>query len=75
MILTLYIAEILPLVEFTLEDGISDTEAIRLIEAPPKTSSPYEGWTQEISDTQQTLKLDEESQDPFTNKLIDFEVL
>ncbi|GJQ71136.1 hypothetical protein Trydic_g1040 [Trypoxylus dichotomus] len=65
--------EILPLVEFTLEKGISDTEAVRLIEAPPQEISPYEGWSQEITETQQTLMLDEGSQDPFTKKLINFE--
>lgn len=62
------------MVEFTLEDGIGDTEAIRLIESPIYGNTPYEGWTQEITETQQTLKLDHNAQDPFTQRMIDFEV-
>lgn len=66
--------EILPLVEFTLEEGISDMEAIRLIDTPPEASDPYEGWTQEITEKQQTLKLDRGVRDPFAHRLINFEV-
>ncbi|XP_022909973.2 intraflagellar transport protein 122 homolog [Onthophagus taurus] len=64
--------ETLPLVEFELEDGITDTEAIRLIETPD-SKEEVENWKQEINETQQTLKLDEPSVDPFTTRLINFE--
>lgn len=68
------IAEILPLVEFQLDDGISDTEAIHLIETPvyEKTEST-DGWKEQISDTHEALQLDidaDDVDDPFTSHLI-----
>lgn len=70
----------MPLVEFELEEGISDMEAVRLIETPVASKSSTEDgdrWKQEVSDTQEVLKLDvefEEFEDPFTSKLIGVDV-
>lgn len=72
------ILEILPLVEFQLEEGITDVEAVRLIETPIMNNSDENngGWKQEITDTHQTLQIDFENEveDPFTARLINFEV-
>lgn len=69
----------MPLVEFQLEDGITDTEAVRLIETPSskKKEDKSNAWKQEVTDSHQTLQLDfneEPDEDPFTAKLINFEV-
>lgn len=58
--------EILPLVEFVLQDGISDIEAVRLIETPIRDVGK-----EEISESQDTLQLDsdDEEKDPFAAKL------
>ncbi|XP_972704.1 intraflagellar transport protein 122 homolog [Tribolium castaneum] len=64
--------EILPLVEFVLQDGISDIEAVRLIETPPNDLGKEENWKQEISECRETLQLDideEDEKDPFTARL------
>lgn len=68
------------MVEFVLEDEITDIEAIRFIETPVETASSKaakdDGWTQEVSDTHQTLRLDEEvKEDPFAGRLLNYEVL
>lgn len=72
-------AEILPLVEFQLEDGITDMEAVRLIETPAskKNADKSDNWRQEVTESHQTLQLDfmdGEEEDPFTAKLINFDV-
>lgn len=72
-----FVTEILPLVEFVLEDGITDIEAVRLIETPADVtkSKKTDGWKQELSDTHQMLKLDEEVvEDPFAGRLLTYEV-
>lgn len=64
------------MVEFKLEEGISDTEAVRLIETPP--NHKVEDTNRDVTDTHQTLRLDitdEIEEDPFTAKLIHFEVI
>lgn len=60
------------MVEFFLDDDISDAEAIRLLETSEEPSEPNE----EITETQQTLRLDDDVEDfdPFTAKLMNFEV-
>ncbi|KAL3283924.1 hypothetical protein HHI36_018092 [Cryptolaemus montrouzieri] len=66
--------EILPLVEFVLEDGISDIEAVRLIETPIKKKN--EDGKETIELTTQTLELDgnfEGEYDPFTLQIGDHE--
>jgi intraflagellar transport protein 122 len=74
------LVEVLPLVEFQLEPGISDEEAIRLIEAPApftEESNHSRGWLQSASDTFQTMQCDESPAsiaDPFTARLMSFEV-
>lgn len=71
------IVEVLPLVEFQLENDISDTEAVRLIETPPNFKSQEgDNWKQEISEKHETLKLDVniEFEDPFTSQFINFGV-
>lgn len=69
----------MPLVEFQLEEGITDVEAVRLIETPVMKNSDEKscGWKQEITETHQTLQIDFENEveDPFTARLINFEVL
>lgn len=71
-----FFIEILPLVEFVLEEDITDLEALRLIETPPNNKeSVDEGWRQEISENQQMLQLDRDVEvDPFTFRLGAFEV-
>ena len=70
----------LPLVEFQLEPGISDEEAVRLIEAPaPVTEEPnhVRGWLQSAGDTFQTMQFDESPgsiTDLFTARLMNLEV-
>lgn len=59
------------MVEFQLENGISDEEALKLLEAPGSLS---EGWTQRVDDYSQTLRLEESVPDPFTARLVSFEV-
>uniref|UniRef100_A0A6I8RI89 Intraflagellar transport protein 122 homolog n=1 Tax=Xenopus tropicalis TaxID=8364 RepID=A0A6I8RI89_XENTR len=65
--------EVLPLVEFYLEDGISDEEAVSLVDLEaPRSSSKADSWREMSSDTQ-TLRLDDGDDmmtyDPFTAKL------
>lgn len=68
--------EILPLIEFQLDEEISDTDALKLIQNSYNESKPkeFENNPQKMN----TLILDEESQDqivdPFTYKLINLEV-
>jgi hypothetical protein len=62
----------LPLIEFQLEDGISDLDALKLIHSSNHEKKSIEN--QDPSQNVNTLILDEESQDqsidPFTYKLI-----
>lgn len=66
----------MPLIEFQLEDNISDTEALKLIQNSHDESKSKE--SENKSQKMNTLILDEESQDlsvdPFTYKLMNFEV-
>ncbi|XP_040264299.1 LOW QUALITY PROTEIN: intraflagellar transport protein 122 homolog [Bufo bufo] len=66
--------EVLPLVEFYLEEGISDEEATSLIDLEAPRSQPSKDRWQEMSSAEaQTLRLDEDEpildDDPFTAKL------
>ncbi|KAF2899366.1 hypothetical protein ILUMI_06809 [Ignelater luminosus] len=69
--------EILPLVEFELDESITDMEAIRLIETPQNEKLQSDnGWKQEVSETHEALHLDldaDDMEDPFTSRLINFE--
>ena len=67
--------ELLPLVEFQLEEGISDEEAVRLIETPLVEAKENDEWQEEVSENQQTLQLTnhEEEKDPFASKIIKFD--
>nr|CAD7413784.1 unnamed protein product [Timema poppensis] len=62
--------EILPLVEFQLEPGISDEDAMRLIEAPAPATTEDPGWSQSAGDNFEALRLDEQTSDPFTARLL-----
>ncbi|KAJ8959436.1 hypothetical protein NQ318_022128 [Aromia moschata] len=66
--------ELLPLVEFHLEDGINDEEAMRLIDTP-LVKKKEENWEENVSENQQTLQLTqiEEEKDPFTSRLVEEE--
>jgi len=72
--------EVLPLVEFQLEPGISDEEAVHLIEASapvPEEHDHGKGWLQSAGDTYQTMQFDESPgsiTDLFTARLMNFEV-
>jgi hypothetical protein len=59
-----------------LQEGITDVEAVRLIETPPSDVVKGENWKQEMSEGGETLQLDvvEEEKDPFTARLGGFEV-
>ncbi|XP_050423327.1 intraflagellar transport protein 122 homolog [Adelges cooleyi] len=67
--------EILPLIEFHVEDDISDTDALKLIHSSNDVVTSQ--TNQSKSQDTETLVLDEEnpdnSIDPFTYKLINFE--
>lgn len=66
----------MPLIEFQLEDGISDTDALKLIQSSYNENKSKESKI--LSQCINTLVLDEEIQeqsvDPFTYKLMNFEV-
>ncbi|XP_066051517.1 intraflagellar transport protein 122 homolog isoform X1 [Chamaea fasciata] len=68
--------EVLHLVEFYLEDGITDEEAVALIDLEaPRVSKRESKWQEMLSDHTQSLRLDDstdviiEDDDPFTAKL------
>ncbi|NXT23360.1 IF122 protein, partial [Syrrhaptes paradoxus] len=67
--------EVLHLVEFYLEDGITDEEAVALIDLEaPRLNRRANKWQEVMSDHAQSLKLDDtmdiiEEDDPFTAKL------
>uniref|UniRef100_A0A1B6CIH7 IFT122 zinc ribbon domain-containing protein n=2 Tax=Clastoptera arizonana TaxID=38151 RepID=A0A1B6CIH7_9HEMI len=66
--------EILPLIEFQLEPGITDEEALRLLESCSQEQT--DAWSQNLEDNFQTLKLDETTNnipDNFMAKLVNFE--
>jgi intraflagellar transport protein 122 len=71
----LFLLEILPLIEFQLEDNISDNEALKLIQNSYDEHKPKESEEKPYVDK---FILDEENQDhlvdPFTYKLMNFEV-
>ncbi|XP_025930637.1 intraflagellar transport protein 122 homolog isoform X3 [Apteryx mantelli] len=67
--------EVLHLVEFYLEDGITDEEAVALIDLEaPRLNKRANKWQEMMSDNAQSLRLDDdtditEDDDPFTAKL------
>ncbi|NXA41917.1 IF122 protein, partial [Eudromia elegans] len=67
--------EVLHLVEFYLEDGITDEEAVALIDLEaPRLNKRASKWQEMMSDDAQSLRLDDnvditEDDDPFTAKL------
>ncbi|XP_009947411.1 PREDICTED: intraflagellar transport protein 122 homolog [Leptosomus discolor] len=67
--------EVLHLVEFYLEDGITDEEAVALIDLEaPRSNKRENKWQEMMSDHAQSLRLDDntdavEDTDPFTAKL------
>ncbi|KFP11865.1 Intraflagellar transport protein 122, partial [Egretta garzetta] len=67
--------EVLHLVEFYLEDGITDEEAVALIDLEaPRRNKREKKWQEMMSDYAQSLRLDDntdiiEDDDPFTAKL------
>uniref|UniRef100_T1IRE0 Intraflagellar transport protein 122 homolog n=1 Tax=Strigamia maritima TaxID=126957 RepID=T1IRE0_STRMM len=73
--------EVLPVVEFILEDGISDEEAIRLIQSQPShvtNSETPDQWTENNSGDVQTMTIGDvfsmdDGADPFTAQLMSFE--
>lgn len=67
--------EVLPLVEFYLEEGLSESEAIRLLESPSDDNDS--SWTQNIDSNVQSMRLDESSPrpDPFSARIISYDVM
>jgi intraflagellar transport protein 122 len=66
----------LPLVEFILEEDISDEEAMRLIESSAeKKYNRDPGWKEETHQDRdvQVLRMDEPSLDPFTAPIMNFD--
>lgn len=66
--------EVLPLVQFYLEEGITDEEAVALIDREaPKTEQKKDTWQETTIGDSQTLHLDDDmakiEADPFTAKL------
>ncbi|GCB65791.1 hypothetical protein scyTo_0007786 [Scyliorhinus torazame] len=66
--------EVLPLVQFYLEEGITDEEAVALIDREvPRTELKMDGWQEKNIGDVQTLQLDDSTAkieaDPFTAKL------
>nr|XP_033782490.1 intraflagellar transport protein 122 homolog [Geotrypetes seraphini] len=66
--------DVLPLVEFYLEEGISDEEAVALIDLEaPRTDKGNGKWQETANSDTQTLRLDDSiddmEEDPFTAKL------
>ncbi|NXM32108.1 IF122 protein, partial [Oxyruncus cristatus] len=67
--------EVLHLVEFYVEDGITDEEAVALIDLEaPRVNKRENKWQEMMSDYAQSLRLDDstdiiEDDDPFTAKL------
>ena len=64
--------EILPLVEFHLEEGISDKEAMSLIESSAKSNHNAENKKSNGGAGDEILTLDNEELDPFNNKMLSF---
>ncbi|KAK7605351.1 hypothetical protein V9T40_007209 [Parthenolecanium corni] len=65
--------EVLPLIEFQLEEGISDAEALKLLQS---TDEEFDRPTEEINSNFQTLLINDVSQnktDLFTDALINLE--
>lgn len=65
--------ELLPLIEFQLENDISHEEAVKLIETPAVEKKDGK-WKEEITENQQTLQIqtleeEEEEKDPFAFKV------
>ncbi|XP_071492144.1 intraflagellar transport protein 122 homolog [Diadema antillarum] len=74
--------EVLPLVEFHLEEGISDEEAVQLIEMEPLKKGRNQGdkWRESNSGNIQSMRLDDYGtddndvqDDPFMARLLSFE--
>jgi len=74
--------EILPLVEFVIEDGITDEEAVKLITMETLTTKQQKdrNWQEDnVDPNMQTLRFDntdsgvEDEDDPFATKLMSFE--
>ncbi|XP_023209528.1 intraflagellar transport protein 122 homolog [Centruroides sculpturatus] len=71
--------DILPLVEFILEEGISDEEAMRLLEMEPQSSFEQpQNFTGVDAGSYQALRFDDNLEndseaDPFTARLMSFE--
>lgn len=71
--------EVLPLVEFVLEDGITDEEAVQILDLSiPKQKKEKSNWQEGRMGNAQTLRLgaepeDDEPDDPFTARLMTFD--
>ena len=67
--------EILPLVEFQLEEGITDVEALRLIESDSGGTRETDKWNDGGGgdDNMLTLGDGDDSEDPFTTRLYSFQ--
>ncbi|KAI8511589.1 intraflagellar transport protein 122 homolog [Branchiostoma floridae x Branchiostoma belcheri] len=71
--------EVLPLVEFVLEDGISDEEALQLLDQEPSSKKGKDKWKEnKMKGDIQSMRFDDdtddlENDDPFTSRLMSFE--
>ncbi|CAI9719013.1 transport 122 homolog isoform X1 [Octopus vulgaris] len=70
--------EVLPLVEFMIEEDISDEEAVQILNhaIPLKKSEPVDKWKASLEGNSERLVFndtDEEGQDPFIGRLLSIE--
>ncbi|GAB1599701.1 intraflagellar transport protein 122 homolog [Argonauta hians] len=71
--------EVLPLVEFMIEDDITDEEAVLILNymAPLKKPASTDVWKTSVEDNSERLvptdEVEEEDQDPFLGRLLSFE--
>ncbi|XP_070558026.1 intraflagellar transport protein 122 homolog [Ptychodera flava] len=70
--------EVLPLVEFVLEDGITDEEAVQLLDMDLPSSKRADKWKESNLGNAQSMRLDDDmmqqqDEDPFTSRMMSFE--
>ena len=63
----------MPLVEFQLEEGITDVEAMRLIESDSGDDNKDDKWKEDQDNVLTLGDGDDSGQDPFTTRLYSFQ--
>lgn len=67
--------EVLPLVEFEIENGIEDDEAVQLVEDESGVGKTSGGWKEESNNGAEVMNMHDSSdgQDPFTSQFLQFQ--